>query len=207
MAATSDAPGAAPRPSTEPGAAPRPLTDSPALAARAADLLRTPGAMLQLAPEEAAAVAARMALVHYAAGATLLREGDVQSGHLLLLLEGSVEVDTAGSSGAPGSVRADAVAVSVLGPGSIVGEMALLDGAPRSASCTARTPVTAAALSRRALQQLLDEQPRLAAKLMIGLAKRIADRLRALGEQLQLYAQIGAQQQQELERLRGAPPR
>lgn len=204
MAATSDAPGAAPRPSTEPGAAPRPLTESPALAARAAELLRTPGAMLQLAPEEAAAVAARMVLVHYAAGSTLLREGDVQAGHLLLLLDGSVEVDTAGPGG---TARADAVAVSVLGPGSIIGEMALLDGAPRSASCTARTPVTAAALSRRALQQLLDEQPRLAAKLMIGLAKRIADRLRALGEQLQLYAQVGQRQQQELERLRGAPPR
>ncbi|MBX3634679.1 MAG: cyclic nucleotide-binding domain-containing protein [Rubrivivax sp.] len=190
-----------------PGAAPRPLTESPALAARAADLLRTPGAMLQLAPEEAAAVAARMALVHYAAGATLLREGDQNAGHLLLLLEGSVEVDTAGPSGAPGSARADAVAVSVLGPGSIVGEMALLDGAPRSASCTARTPVTAAALSRRALQQLLDEQPRLAAKLLIGLAKRTADRLRALGDQLQMYAQLSARQQQELERLRAAPPR
>ncbi|MCW5610727.1 MAG: cyclic nucleotide-binding domain-containing protein [Rubrivivax sp.] len=187
-----------------PGAAPRPLTDSPALAARAADLLRTPGAMLQLAPEEAATVAARMALVHYASGATLLREGDASSGHLLLLLEGSVQVDTAGPSG---QAQADAVAVSVLGPGSIIGEMALLDGAPRSASCTARSPVTAAALSRRALQQLLDEQPRLAAKLMIGLAKRIADRLRALGEQLQLYAQLGARQQQELERLRATPPR
>lgn len=193
-----------------PGAAPRPLTESPALAARAADLLRTPGAMLQLAPEEAAAVAARMALVHYAAGATLLREGDQNAGHLLLLLEGSVEVDTAGASGALGAsgpARADAVAVSVLGPGSIVGEMALLDGAPRSASCTARTPVTAAALSRRALQQLLDEQPRLAAKLLIGLAKRTADRLRALGDQLQMYAQLSARQQQELERLRAAPPR
>lgn len=190
-----------------PGAAPRPLAESPALAARAADLLRTPGAMLQLAPEEAAAVAARMALVHCAAGATLLREGDQNAGHLLLLLEGSVEVDTAGPLGLSGPARADAVAVSVLGPGSIIGEMALLDGAPHSASCTARTPVTAAALSRRALQQLLDEQPRLAAKLLIGLAKRTADRLRALGDQLQMYAQLSARQQQELERLRAAPPR
>ena len=178
-------------------AAVRPLSESPALAERAADLLRTPGALLNLTPAETACVVAQMKLVHYAAGVTLFREGDdTRLDHLLLLLAGEVSVDT-GAGGGHG-----AVAISVIGPGSVIGEMALLDGAPRSASCTTVSPVQAAGLSRKGLERLIDEQPRAAAKLILGLSVRTAERLRALGEQLQMYAGLVEQQQREIERLR-----
>jgi CRP-like cAMP-binding protein len=179
---------------------PRPLVEMPALATLAAELLRTPHAMLQLAPDEAALVVAHMGLIDFPAGTTLFREGDdTRSSHMLLLLEGEVQVDTA-ASGEP-----DVVAISVLGPGNIIGEMSLLDGAPRSASCTAVTAVRAAGLGRRGLERLIEEQPKVAAKLMVGLAKRIADRLRALGHQVQMYAQLAGRLQAELEAERGRP--
>jgi CRP/FNR family transcriptional regulator, cyclic AMP receptor protein len=174
-----------------------PITDKPGLAARAADLLRTPNTMLPLSAEEAACVVAQMLLVHYPPRATVLREGDhTRANFLLLLLEGDVSVDT-GLQGA-------GVAIGVVGPGSIIGEMALLDGAPRSATCVAVSAVQAAGLSRQGLAQLIDEHPKVAAKLLIGLATRISDRLRAMADQLHLYGQLTATLQAELERQRGA---
>ena len=185
------------------GPAARPLSDAPALAERAADLLRTPGALLNLTPAESTCVVAQMRLVHFAAGVTLFREGDGTGlDRMLLLLEGEVSIDT-GSAGLAGGP----VAISVVGAGSIIGEMALLDGAPRSASCTTISPVQAAGLSRKGLELLIDQQPRAAAKLLVGLSTRIGERLRALGEQLQMYAKLVEDQQREIERLRGVAGR
>lgn len=180
-----------------PGQQVRPFAEVPALRERAVDLLRTPHALMQLTPPEAASVVAHMQLLSYARGATLFREGDAAGDHMLLLLEGEVAIDTAG--GGPGQP----VTVSVVGPGSVLGEMAVLDGAPRSASCLAMTPVQAAGLHRRDLARLIDTEPRAAAKLLLGLGARTADRLRALGEQLQIYADIVEAKQAEIDRLRG----
>lgn len=178
----------------------RPLLDNPVMAQRAAELLRTPNAIRQFDAADATAVVAQMQLVHYPDGSTLFREGDEShSAYMLLVLDGWVSVDTGMAPSA-----ADNVAVAVLGPGSIIGEMALLDGAPRSANCIANSPVQAAGLSRVGLERLLDEEPRVAAKLMVALATRISDRLRGLSKQLQMYAQITASMQDELDRLRAA---
>lgn len=164
----------------------RPLTDVPALAQRATELLRTPETGLPLGPDEAAQVVGCMGLIPFAAGATVLREGEgARADYLLLLLEGELQVDTTG--GLPDA----ALTLSVLGPGSIVGEMSLIDGAPRSATCTAMGPVITAGLSRAGLELLIDQHPRAAAKLLLGLAQRLGDRLRALGQQIQIVAQLG----------------
>ncbi len=172
-------------------ARPRPVLEMPALAARAAEMLRMPETLLPLNAEEAAHVVARMVTIGFRPGATVLREGDGRrSDYMLLLLEGEVQVDTRAG------LERDALAIAVDGPGSIIGEMSLLDGAPRSATCTAMGAVLAAGLSRKGLEALIAEQPRTAAKLMMGVAQRIADRLRALGQQLHMVAEIN-----------GVPPR
>ena len=179
----------------------RPLSDDPALAERAADLLRTPGVLLNLTPPEAASLVGLMRVMNFAPGVTLFREGDgVRVDHLLLLLEGEVSIEV----GVGGALVP--VAVSVVGPGSVIGEMALLDGSPRSASCTTISAVQAAALSRQGLERLIDQQPRVAVKLLIGLGSRTGERLRALGEQLQMYAGVVESQQQQIDRLRGGRP-
>jgi CRP/FNR family transcriptional regulator, cyclic AMP receptor protein len=166
----------------------RPLGELPALAERAADLLRTPQTLLPLNAQEAAQVVAHMGLVNYAAGAVVLREGEgTRSAHMLLLLQGEVQVDVHGSE-----PNDEELSLSVLGPGSIIGEMSLLDGAPRSASCTALSAVTAAALTRKGLEALIEQQPRTAAKLLLGVAQRLADRLRALSQHTQMYARLAA---------------
>lgn len=170
----------------------RGFEDSPALAQQAANLLRSPRTSIPLSAEDAARVVHYMRLVNFPRGSVLFREGDdSRSNYMLLLLEGEVSVDTAHGAGSE-----PAVPISVLGPGSVIGEMALIDGAPRSASCTAVSSVVAAGMSRQGLELLLTEHPAVAARLLIVLAQFTAERLRAMGDQLQLYAQINDQLRQ-----------
>ena len=180
------------------GLHPRSLERFPELALSAAELLRKPPALLGLSDADARCVVGFMQLLDYAKGATLLREHDsVATGYMLLVLSGEVCVETA----APGHEK-EAVTISALGAGSLLGEMSLLDGEPRSTQCTAISPVQCAGLSRQGLDQLIVQQPLVAARLLAEVASIIANRLRALSDQLRLYGQITASMQREIDRLK-----
>lgn len=184
--------------SVSPPGAPRtpPLTERPELAARTVALLRTKSALFDLDDAEARCIVDYMRVVNLPRGATVFREGDAaRTDHLLLILAGDVSVDMSDGE------RLDGLPVSVLGPGSVVGEMALLDGGPRSATCTAMNDVIAAGISRAGLQRLAHEHPQVALRLMVAIAQRVGDRLRALGEQLRLYARLNAEQAARLAEL------
>jgi len=176
---------------------PRATQKSPLLAATAIKLLRTPTALAQLSPEESACVVSFMRLVSFQPGATVLREGDQQeTGYMLLLLTGEVSVHTSDV------VSGEQVALSVLGPGNMIGAMGLLDGAPRSASCVATSRIEAAVLSRGALDQLIEQHPQVGAKLMVALSQRLSDQLRATGQQVSMYVQLMHNMQQEIDGLK-----
>ena len=179
-------------------AAPRSISEFPQQAARAVELLtlRMPG--FSLTREEAVCIVSLMRLVHYPASATLFSAGDAENAaYMLMVLEGDVSVDT----GAVG--RGPRVDISVMGPGSMLGELSLIDGSPRSATCTAVSAVTAAGLSAGGFQRLAEQFPKVAFKLAVYIARVAADRLRALTEQLQMYDQITNSLQTELDLLRG----
>jgi len=59
------------------------------------------------------------------------------------------------------------------GPGSIVGELALLTRAPRNATVVAETPLEVAVLSRRDFLALLESSPSITQKLLQTLATRL----------------------------------
>lgn len=163
----------------------RAIAENPPLAARAVELLQSFRAFVRLDAADARTVAAYLREVSFGRGELLMRAGDTpQSAHLLLVLDGEVAVDTATRT--PGG----AVPIAVIGPGSVLGEMTLLDGAPRSATCTAMSEVQAAGLTRRGLERLIDEHPRVAARLMVVLAQHMGERLRALDEQLRLWGEL-----------------
>jgi CRP-like cAMP-binding protein len=65
-----------------------------------------------------------------------------------------------------------------LGPGAVVGELALLtpDGT-RTARVQAKTPLRCLALDRRAFQRALDDEPRLAVALLQVAVERLAGQL------------------------------
>ncbi len=74
--------------------------------------------------------------------------------------------------------------VATLGPGDHVGELALLDGGPRTATVVAKTDMTVLVISQRAFFGLLDEVPGLARKILASLAGMV----RELDEQLAPHA-------------------
>jgi CRP-like cAMP-binding protein len=165
-------------------------------AERAAKLLTAPTALLQLSLDDARVVISYMSPRTFAAGTTFIREGDTDdTGFMLLILEGEVTVENITVS------RTEPATVNVVGPGSLVGEMGLLGKEPRSASCTASTNVSCAALTRTALELIIDQEPRIGAKLMLAVCTRLSERLRKTSGQLKTFAKLARAMQQEIEQL------
>lgn len=85
--------------------------------------------------------------------------------------------------------------------------LTLVDGAARSASCTASSDVRCAVLTREALEALIAELPATAAKLMAAVAQRLAERLRDSGHKLKIYSLLVQTMQQEIDALMPTPDR
>lgn len=159
--------------------------DASSSAHEAARILRAPTALMQLGEAEALVVVGFMQPRRFKRGTTIIRQGDAtHTGFMVLVLNGEVTAENVIAR------RNDPVTLNVLGPGSLIGEMALVDGAARSASCTASTTVDCAVLTRQALQTLIAEQPATAAKLMTAVAQRLAERLRENAHKLQVYGRL-----------------
>ncbi|MGC9163845.1 MAG: Crp/Fnr family transcriptional regulator, partial [Thiomonas sp.] len=65
----------------------------------------------------------------------------------------------------------------------------LLD-APRSASCVAYSDVALAELSRAALDRLVEQHPAAAARLVLGIASRLAEHLRDTSNKLSSMSRL-----------------
>ena len=163
---------------------------------RAAEWLTAPSALMHLSLEEARVVVGYMSPRFIPADTTFIKEGDSHDdGFMALLLDGEVIVEGITVS------RTEPVTITVLGPGSLVGEVGLVDREPRSASCTTSTDSLFAILPREALSSLISQEPSLSAKLLLAIAARLAERLRDNARKLRLYAKLAKAMQQELDRM------
>ena len=161
----------------------------------AARLLAAPAALVQLTLIEAKIVVSYMRPERVPAGVTFITEGDADNnGFMVLLLDGEVVVESITVS------RTHPVTTAVLGPGSLIGEMGLLDTGPRSASCTASTDIQCAVLSRQSLEALIQEQPGIGAKFLLAVSARIAERYRDTQKKLKLFARLASTMQEELQK-------
>ncbi len=165
----------------------------------AAELLCAPTALMQLGIDEARVVVSYMKPMRIPEGETFISEGDKQTDFMILVLEGDVTVESIVVS------RVSPVTVTVLGVGSLIGEMGLVDGEPRSASCTASSDLRCACLTRERLEDLINDDPRTGAKLMMAISLRIAVRMRDTADKLKLYAQLTQAMQQEIDTLMPTP--
>ena len=161
---------------------------------KAAALLVTGGALVELSAADAREIVGYMAQCLAMAGDVIVREGDTQHNNFMaLVLDGEVTVE-----GLP-TPEHDGMVVSVLGPGSLIGDMGIIDHSPRSATCTAATDLALAILTREAMMQLMADHPAVAARLLLAMAKRISDHLRETNRKLTTLSQVSKALQQELQ--------
>jgi CRP-like cAMP-binding protein len=111
-------------------------------------------------PAGLAAIAARAVEVDFAAGRSIVRQGEDGTG-FFLIVQGRARVVQDGQT------------VAELGPGDFFGELALLDGQPRMAAVVADEPTRCLALARWEFETLLETQPRLAIAILRGVAGRL----------------------------------
>lgn len=110
-----------------------------------------------------------------AAGHTLFREGDA-SDAAYAIEQGHVEIVAASDAGE--------VFVAELGPGDVLGELALLDGAPRSATARAKTRVTLFRIDQREFDFLRRNLRPAAYKIIRTISLTLCERLRETNTRL-----------------------
>lgn len=131
----------------------------------------------QLPPAERATLDTYLVPMTFPEGAQLIREGDRGDGcHLIERGTVRLEVDI-------GELETDGV-LGYLDAGSVVGELSLLDDAPRSAAVWAHTPVETRFLSEAAFWRLQAEHPRLAIQIVTLLARELAHKMRTMNDRL-----------------------
>ena len=121
-------------------------------------------------------VARRMKPQSYLPGQALFRHGD--PGHCLFLIgEGSVRLTVLSSTGRE-------ISFTQADRGAIVGEIAALGDVPRTAGATAVTKVSALALDRSELREIMSRHPEVAD----GAIRMLCTRLQAATDQLETVA-------------------
>jgi CRP-like cAMP-binding protein len=105
----------------------------------------------------------------YPAGSDLVREGDPGES-LILIRTGDATVVQGGRT------------LRRLGPGDFLGEIALIDGRPRTATVTATELIEALVIDRSGFTRLMDEFPVIRFDLVSALTERLRQRGPALSD-------------------------
>jgi CRP/FNR family transcriptional regulator, cyclic AMP receptor protein len=112
----------------------------------------------------------------FGANVTLIHQGD-EAGPVIILLRGRVKIATVAEGGR------EAI-VALRGSGDLVGELAAIDGGPRSTSVTTLEPVEALLVPRSEFTALLERRPRIA----LVILRTVAANLRYAGAQQAQFA-------------------
>jgi len=122
-------------------------------------------AFAALAPDDLSALVARLDEARFEPGAVIVKEGDTESASLYIIEDGAVEITRGDGKGR--------IELAALGPGEYFGELALIDGEPRSASATATSPVHVLILHRPEFVDFIHRDPDAAMRIMAELARRL----------------------------------
>ena len=132
-----------------------------------------------LSPAELRAAAHYFSISKIEEGEAIFEEGDL--GTFMCIVEsGNISVLKENHDG-------DQVVVAKLGHGRAFGEMAVLDGERRSATCEAAEDSILLTLSQEALDKMLEEHPRVGAHIIRAIAISLSRRLRMAVGQLVDY--------------------
>jgi len=109
-------------------------------------------------------------------GVEIIREGE-PGDFMMMLIEGRIEVFKQDRWNAPRII-------AMIEPGKTLGEMSMIDGEPRFATCVAAERCMIAVLTRESLARIILEQPILGAKILMELVLMLSQRLRQTSSKL-----------------------
>ncbi len=139
------------------------------------NLLRSVDMFSGLTDEQLAQVAGIFEVRSLEEGEVLFRQGEIGD-TMCLIRDGFVSVTVETGESPAGRTIVN------LGPGQSVGEMALIDHGPRSATVRAATPGTQiAAVTRAALERLCEENTEIGYRIMRNIAADLSFRIRHSG--------------------------
>ena len=125
-----------------------------------------------LKPEVVAGIAALSDRRKYRGGDIVVRQFD-HGKDLIIVLEGTARIKSFSNE-----------SIAEFGPGSMVGEMSLLDDLPRSATVVASGDIEVAIIPCEALRQFMAMDPQISSVIMGNLARVLCRRLRTMNEKL-----------------------
>jgi|GEM_PF-750787 len=123
-----------------------------------------------------------MSLYELAAEEILFTEGQVGQ-YVAFVVEGTMEVLKKTITGAD-------IIITTVGQGYSIGEMSLIDEAPRSATLRARSKATLAILAQNAFKVILKNHPAMGIKILIGFARFQTENLRKTSNRLNAYTHL-----------------
>jgi CRP-like cAMP-binding protein len=124
----------------------------------------------ELTLAEVTALGEYMEVYEAAPQVTIIGEGEVGD-YMIMVISGTIDVMKRGRDGV-------ASRIAVVQAGHALGEMSMLDGEPRFASCVSVENTRFAVLTRRALTVVIRDKPGLGAKILVKLVHILAQRLR-----------------------------
>jgi CRP/FNR family transcriptional regulator, cyclic AMP receptor protein len=100
--------------------------------------------------------------VEVRAGTVLTHEG-YREGFFFIIVSGTVRIERGGRT------------INIIGPGDFLGEIALLDGGPRTATATTETPCRLLSMTYQMFHELLDASPPIRAAILEAVGQRLRE--------------------------------
>lgn len=101
---------------------------------------------------------------------TIIREGATDD-FMLFIMDGEINIMKTDAQGERRSMTS-------VGPGATLGEMSMIDGEPRFATCVADDTTTFSVFKRDSMVRIIMEEPALGAKILVKLVALLSQRLR-----------------------------
>ena len=140
------------------------------------DMLMDCGLFDALLPSDFHAAAGYFSIAKMSPGEEVFHEGDAGT-FMCIIHSGTVLVQKTSSDGRQ-------IDIATLRKGRAFGEMAVLDGERRSATCVAAGDCQLLSLGKDSLEKMLNDAPKIAAKIIRALAVSLSRRLRMVDGQL-----------------------
>jgi CRP-like cAMP-binding protein len=96
---------------------------------------------------------------------------------MVLIVDGEIDI-------LKKSYRSEQQHMTSAGPGMTLGEMSMIDGEPRFATCMAAQPTTFAVLTRDSMAKIILDHPSLGSKILVKMVTMLSQRLRQTSARL-----------------------